>query len=91
MTEFNDAVTSAEANLKLVALLQVTDDFYYSEFEIPVDILRVSFKAFRSYLAGVNPTEEIGIWKKLLINEIEGSRFVSEFEINKHLGSLSSV
>lgn len=90
MTELND-VDVIVATTKLTILQQATDDFYYSEYEIPIDILQASFKALRTYLAGNDISEEIEEWKKLLINEIQGSRFISGFEIEKLLTVLNRI
>lgn len=90
MTELND-VDVIVATTKLTILQQATDEFYYSEYEIPIDILQASFKALRTYLAGKDISEEIEEWKKLLINEIQGSRFISGFEIEKLLTILNRI
>lgn len=90
MTELND-VDVIVATTKLTILQQATDDFYYSEYEIPIDILQASFKALRTYLAGKDISEETEEWKKLLINEIQGSRFISGFEIEKLLTVLNRI
>lgn len=75
----SEAVTSLQ---KLTALQEATEVYYHSEYEIPVEMLWLAYQTTRAQLNNENIDDKLKEWKRQLIQEVEGSKFVSIFEID---------